>query len=254
MWLHVTFTGCSPGTGSYRPSFLPAASLKPLHKIQEGKFHYLMRSKRSKEGWQSVCVICPRQTSHRNQCSQAVPAIRCWHKRNYPDIILFRRFFQLSGRPEVNVMPGLWYRGFHFTKGERNRDSKTHLLSSLPPDPYLSLACENGQVLVLAVQGGPCGPRGPPRATNIPGKLKETMWILRARLDIESCIKRQSRTGNITTDLGDPSCHCACNQGWYENMKINNSFMLLFSGRRAFLFITLFIVGCHKYSRMIIAG
>lgn len=40
----------------------------------------------------------------------------------------------------------------------------------------------------------------------------------------------------------------------YENMKINNSLILLFSGRQAFLFIALFIVGCHKYSRIIIPG
>lgn len=89
-------------------------------------------------------------------------------------------------------------------------------------------------------------------ATRIPGRLRETGWFLWAHLDTESCFELWSRTGSITADLGDHSCHCSCNQGWYENMKINNSFILLFSGRQAFLFITLFIVGCHKYSRIII--
>lgn len=248
------FTGCSPGTGSYRPSFLPAASLKPLHKIQEGKFHYLMRSKRSKEAWQSVCVW---SAPDKRVTETNVLRLYQQYDADIKEIIL--TLFSLGGfSSSLGVRRLTWclvcdIGAFILQRGRGTGTAgPTFSVLSFLTRIYRS-PVRVGGCLFWQRRGGPCGPRGPPRATNIPGKLKETVWILWARLDIESCIKRQSRTGNITTDLGDPSCHCACNQGWYENMKINNS-MLLFSGRRAFLFITLFIVGCHKYSRMIIAG
>lgn len=130
--------------------------------------------------------------------------------------------------------------------------------AAVPAFSYLPLRIYHSPARVRRWVGARCRQPGErpaaAHAVDIPGKLRETGWFLWAHLDIKSCFELRSRTGNITADLGDHCCHCSCNQGWYENMKINNSFILLFSGRQAFLFITVFIVGCHKYSRMIIPG
>lgn len=194
--------------------------------------------------------------SSRKWCSQAVPETQCWHQKmaSCKEIIL--TWFSLGGFTAfwgvLRLMPCLAYHfgGFHFKKasqGERNKDSSSCLLLSPPP-----FACKGGRVGTCHRQPGEHPAAA--HAASIPRRLREHGWFLWAQLDTESSFQLRSPTGNITTNLRDLSSHCSWNQGWYENMKINNSFILLFSRRQPFLFITHFILGCHKYSRIIIPG
>lgn len=189
-----------------------------------------MGSERSK-GWWWRGARAADGASRTNAHFQAAPEIRCWHQKMTsgwncdPHIILFRRFPSCLGSPEVNAMPSLWL-GRYFTEPWRWRWAGMAISppGSSPPVPVFAM--------LVGAQGTPCSTT----CCQLSLEAPFGHWV----------------TGNITTDLGDLSCHCSCNQGWYENMKINNSFILLFSGRQAFLFITLFIVGCYKYSRIII--
>lgn len=140
---------------------------------------------------------------------------------------------QLSGEVlRLIAMPSSWL-GPYFTEGlemEMGRDGNIPFWV-LPSSAHI--CCGMGGCLLVGAQGAPCSTT----CCQLSLEAPFGHWV----------------TGSITTDLGDLSCRCSCNRAWYENMKINNSFILLFCGRQAFLFITLFIVGCYKYSRIIIS-
>lgn len=128
-------------------------------------------------------------------------------KRNYPYIILFRRFFSSLGVPEVNAMPSLWHWGFHFTKalqGERKRDGTTHLLVSPPPVPVFIICLqgwERGWVPIAGSPGSTLEQHTPSASLGSPGKpggSSGLVWTLSHASNCEAELAVSLQTLEIT--------------------------------------------------------